>query len=233
MNKNIRFEKADSKLLLKSFLRGWSAIEYKYNPPSALEKEQRYARYGIKLPFKLHYDYKIPFGFESSYDLLFWLPCSGLKYKMPISDKEWKEWHRMCPDDMGEKDSKRLEFYRSFSPEQFKVIYDCLMQISADEMVAEIKRLNPELAHIKTDGKESAVCGPLMDFINGVAYGFPPEDIELCLNSKRGELQKVADSPRYSKLRVGHFTTIEHYEDFLQAEQKIQQIEQAKQNNGK
>lgn len=233
MNKKIKFEKADNQLLVKNFLRDWSAIEYKYNPPSALKNEQRYAQYGIKLPFKLHYDYKIPFGFESSYDLLFWLPFAEAKNKMPITETEWGDFHRIRPDNMREVDNKRLELYRSVAPEQFNAICDYILQISADEMVAEIKRLNPELAHIKTDGKESGVSRPLMDFINGVAYGFPPEDIELCLNSKRGELQKVADSPRYSNLRVGHFTTLEHYEDFLQAEQKIQQIQQAKQNNGK
>ena len=41
------------------------------------------------------------------------------------------------------------------------------------------------------------------------------------------------DNPRYQNLKFGHFTTPEHYEALLVAEQQIQQIEQAKQNNGK
>jgi hypothetical protein len=100
-------------------------------------------------------------------------------------------------------------------------------------MIAEIKRLNPELAHIKTDGKTSMITNPLTDFIQGVAYGFAPEDIELCLTTGYEELQKIAGNPRYQNLWFGHITTPENYEALLVAEQQIQQIEQAKQNNGK
>ena len=69
MSKKANFEKAELVVARKNILRELSALEYEYNPPSALESEQRYARYGIKLPFKIYYQYKMPFGLESSYDL--------------------------------------------------------------------------------------------------------------------------------------------------------------------
>jgi len=218
-------------MLVKSFLHDWSAIEYEDNPPSALQNEQRYAQYGIKLPFKLHYNYKIPFGLESSYDLLFWYYMARVPDVASFDDLP-DVW-RMNMDNLSPMEKKRLDFYKSFSDEQIKAIYEYLAQWTVDDMIEEIKRLNPELANIKMDGKESGVSRPVQDFICGVAYGFPPEDIKLCLESKHGELQKVADSPRYQKLKYGHFTTPEHYEILLQAEQQIQQIQQAKQNNGK
>lgn len=232
-NKKTSFDDANFKVALKKFLRDWSALEYEVNPPSALESEQRYARYGIKLPFKLHYKYKMPFGLESSYDLLFWLQFGDKRFKFPTSEEEWAELNRINVNDMREQDKKLMEFYRKIPYEQFRALVDWAKQLSPDDMIAEIKRLNPELAHIKTDGKTSGVVNPLTDFIQGVAYGFAPEDIELCLNSKFGDLQKIAENPRYQKLRFGHFTTPERYDALLAAEQQIQQIEQAKQNNGK
>ncbi len=231
MNKSEQFNKSNVQILVKSFLHDWSAIEYEDNPPSALQNEQRYAQYGIKLPFKLHYNYKIPFGLESSYDLLFWYYAATVPDAVSFDDLPgvWS----MNMDNLSPIDKKRLDLYKSFSDEQIKAIYEYLAQWTVDDMIEEIKRLNPELANIKMDGKESGVSRPVQDFICGVAYGFPPEDIKLCLESKRGELQKVADNPRYQKLKYGHFTTPEHYEILLQAEQQIQQIQQAKQNNGK
>lgn len=233
MNKKANFENAELVVARKNILRELSAFEYEYNPPSALKSEQRYARYGIKLPFKIYYQYKMPFGLESSYDLLFWLRFGDKRFKFPTSEEEWAELNRINVNDMREQDKKLMEFYRTIPYEQFRALVDWAKQLSPDDMIAEIKLLNPELAHIKTDGKTSMITNPLTDFIQGVAYGFAPEDIELCLTSKYGELQKVAENPRYQKLRFGHFTTQEHYEAMLVAEQQIQQIEQAKQNNGK
>lgn len=232
-NKKTSFDDANFKVALKKFLRDWSALEYENNPPSALLQEKRYAQYGIKLPFKLHYEYKMPFGLESSYDLLFWLPFGGMGIKIPQNDKDWADYHMINIDNLSEKDKKQLSIYRTVSPQQLNMIMKWMGQISTEQMIAEIKRLNPELARIKTDGKTSAVVNPVVDFVQGVAYGFAPEDIELCLTTKRGELQEIANSPRYQNLRFGHFTTPEHYEALLVAEQQIQQIEQVKQNNGK
>ena len=233
MNKKANFENAELVVARKNILRELSALEYEYNPPSALEREQRYARYGIKLPFKIYYQYKMPFGLESSYDLLFWLWFGDKRFKFPTSEEEWAELNRINVNDMREQDKKLMEFYRTIPYEQFRALVDWAKQLSPDDMIAEIKRLNPELAHIKTDGKTSMITNPLTDFIQGVAYGFAPEDIELCLTSKYGELQKVAENPRYQNLRFGHITTPENYEALLVAEQQIQQIEQSKQNNGK
>lgn len=232
-NKKTSFDDANFKVVLKKFLRDWSALEYEDNPLSALAQEKRYAQYGIKLPFKLHYKYKMPFGFEDPYDLLFWLPFGGMGIKRPQNDKDWADYHMINIDNLSEKDKKQLSIYRTVSPQQLNMIMKWMGQISTEQMIAEIKRLNPELARIKTDGKTSAVVNPVVDFVQGVAYGFAPEDIELCLTAKRGELQEIANSPRYQNLRIGHFTTPEHYEALLAAEQQIQQIEQAKQNNGK
>ena len=232
-NKKTSFDDANFKVVLKKFLRDWSALEYEDNPLSALAEEKRYAQYGIKLPFKLHHKYKMPFGLESSYDLLFWLRFGDKRCKLPDSEEKWAESLLININDMRECDKVWMEFYRTIPYEQMVAVYDWAQQLSADKMIAEIKRLNPELAHIKTDGKTSAVVNPVVDFVQGVAYGFAPEDIELCLTTKRGELQQIANSPRYQNLRIGHFTTLEHYEALLVAEQQIQQIEQAKQNNGK
>ena len=149
------------------------------------------------------------------------------------SGKDLVDYLEESIDYLRDKDKKQLSVYRAVSPQQLNMIIDWLGQISSDQMIAEIKRLNPELAHIKTDGKTSGVVNPVLDFVQGVAYGFAPEDIELCLTSKHWELQKVAENPRYQKVRFGHYTTPEHYEAMLLAEQQIQQIEQAKQNNGK
>lgn len=232
MNKNTNFENAEFKVVLKKFLRDWSALEYEYNPPSALRAEQRYEQYGVKLPFKLHYKYKMPFGMESSYDLLFWLPFGEMGLEPPVTLKEFADFHKINIDDLSEGDKKRFLVYQTVSAKQLDMIMDWVRQISAVHMIAEIKRLNPELAHIKTDGKTSGVAKPVQDFICGVAYGFSPEDIELCLTSRYGDLQEIANSPRYQKLRFGHYTTPERYEALLVAEQQIQQIEQAKQKNG-
>ena len=233
MNKKSNFEKAELEVSRKNILRELSAFEYEYNPPSALRDEQRYARYGIKLPFKIYYQYKMPFGLESSYDLLFWLWFGDKKFKLPADEEEWAELNRINVNDMREQDKKLMDFYRAVPYEQLSALVDWAKQLSPDDMIAEIKRLNPELAHIRTDGKTSAVSNPLWDFIQGVAYGFAPEDIELCLTAEHEELQSVLNSPRYQNLRFGHITTPEHYEALLVAEQQIQQIEQAKQNNGK
>ena len=59
MNKNTKFENAESIVSRKNILREWSAIEYEFSPPSALKCEQRYAQYGIKLPFKIYYQFMI------------------------------------------------------------------------------------------------------------------------------------------------------------------------------
>ena len=246
-NKKISFENAEFKAVFKKFLRDWVALEHEYNPPSALAQEKRYAQYGIKLPFKLHYKYKMPFGFEDPYDLLFWLANKDSKsvliedikrdLKLATVEDILKEKPELLNDPRMKEQLKREErilgLYKSISPEHLLKIVEAMKQISSEQMIAEIKRLNPELAHIKTDGKTSAVVNPVVDFVQGVAYGFAPEDIELCLTTKRGELQEIANSPRYQNLRFGHFTTPEHYEALLAAEQQIQQIEQAKQNNGK
>ena len=45
MNKTQNFEDASAEMLFRRFIRGWAAIEYKYNPPSALRVEQTYAKY--------------------------------------------------------------------------------------------------------------------------------------------------------------------------------------------
>ena len=233
MNKNTKFKNAELIVSRKNILREWSAIEYEFSPPSALRCEQRYAQYGIKLPFKIYYQYKMPFGLESSYDLLFWLEFGGKRFALPATEEEWTKMNHINVNDMCEYDKKLMEFYRMVSYEQFSALVDWAKQLSPDDMIAEIKRLNPELANVKTDSKTSAVSNPLTDFVKGVAYGFAPEDIDLCLSSRHGELQKVMENPRYQNLRFGHFTTPEHYEALLVAEQQIQQIEQAKQNNGK
>ena len=233
MNDKVDFAQAEAIILRKKFLRDWSAIEYKYNSPCALEQEERYASYGIKLPFKIYYKYKMPFGLESTYDLLFWWHYADKMSKLPNSEEEWAERLRIDINNMRKEDKERMDFYRTVPYGQMEAVFEWAKTLSADKVIAEIKRLNPELAHIKTDGKTSGVSNPVEDFIHGVIYGFSPEDIELCLTAKRGELQKIAENPRYQKLRFGHFTTPERYEALLAAEQQIQQIEQAKQNNGK
>ena len=247
-NKKISFENAEFKAVFKKFLRDWVALEHEYNPRSAPVEEKRYAQYGIKLPFKIYYMYKMPFGMEDTYELLFWYTFKRmesvaiedigrcLKF-VTVEDAFLKENPELLNDPRMKEQLKREErilgLYKSISPEHRLKIVEAMKQILSEQMIAEIKRLNPELAHIKTDVWKSGCPEPVDGFISGVAYGFAPEDIELFLTSKYGELSKIANSPRYQKLYFQHFTTPEHYEALLVAEQQIQQIEQSKQNNGK
>lgn len=225
MNKKTNFETAEMHLLRKNFLRKWTAIEYKYNPPSALAEEERYAQYGIKLPFKIYYKYKMPFDMESSYDLLAWLLFNNTKNPTPVSEEQWYEQLRITPNDIGEEDKAWLDFFRSVPYEHFKTIEIWAKQISPDEMISEIKRLNPELAHIKTDKKTSNVSTPLLDFINGVAYGFAPADIQFCIETPRDEFHKIINDVRFQHLRHGHFPAPSRLDTLLAAEEQIKNIE--------
>ncbi len=225
MNKKTNFETAESNLLRKNFLRRWTEIEYKYNPPSALAAEERYAKYGIKLPFKIHYKYKMPFGLESSYDLLAWLRFNDARNSTPISEKQLHEQLRINPNDMRAQDKEWLDFFHSVPYEHFKMIEIWAKQLSADKMIAEIKRLNPELANIKTDGQISAISNPVMDFINGVAYGFAPEDIQFCIESPREEIQQILNDAGFKQIRHGHIPAPSRLNILLAAEEKIKNIE--------
>lgn len=225
MNKKTNFETAELNLLRKNFLRRWTAIEYKYNPPSALAAEERYAKYGIKLPFKIYYKYKMPFDLESSYDLLAWLRFNNTRYSTPVSEEQWQEQLRIKPNDIRAEDKAWLDFFRTIPYEHFKQIEIWAKQLSPDKIIAEIKRLNPELAHIKTDGKTSAVSNPIMDFINGVAYGFAPADIQFCIETPHKEIQEIFNDARFEQIRHGHIPAPSRLDALLAAEEQIKTIE--------
>lgn len=230
MNKKNEFDDAIFKIALKEYLRGWSDIEKRRNPPFALYEEERYARYGIQLPFKIYYKYKMPFGLESAYDLLFWEIAQGCD--MSEFENSLAELREVNIEDMESDDDKeRAKLALSFSDKQLIDIQDWFRQISYEEMIAEIKRLNPELAHIKSDLKCCLVGKPDVDFVHGVAYGFAPEDIEFCITNtpddvkdymeKWGEYQKI--------LKSNHYVSPSRLDALLDAEEKIKIIEKQKQ----
>lgn len=233
MNKNTNFENAELKVLIRDFLRGQSAIEYKYNPPSALEQEKRYARYGIKLPFKIHHEYKMPFGFESSYDLLFWLPV-GLGINFPNNEKEWMELNRLNDGNMSDYQKSMLDYLRKFSFEKVNAVCECFSQISAEDMIAEIKRLNPELSHIKVWPRKIGYPHPVQGFICGVAYGFAPEDIDFWLSKSSDEMLEINDKdPRRAKLNHGHWPAPSRIDALWAAEEEIKKIEMQRMAGGR
>lgn len=227
MNKKQNFEDASAEMLFRQFIRGLAAIEYKYNPPSALREEQTYAKYGIKLPFKIHYEYKVPAEFEVPYGLLNW-------YKKVAGKREDFEelWTYSQNVDLNEIpdecDRYTISYFRTFSKEQFAMIYACMLKMieawPVDKMIAEIKRLNPELAHIKTDGKRSNIMGVVPDFINGVAYGFAPEDIDYCLNAPREEF--LAHKEKIDRLNLphGHIPAPSRLDALLMAEAEVKKV---------
>lgn len=226
MNKKQNFEDASAEMLFRQFLRGWVEMEYEYNPPSALREEGRYAKHGIKLPFKLHYEYKVPAVLESQYGVLFWL--RGAFKKMQPFEELWTSIQNVEIDKLSDAYfKKQILYYRTFSKEQFAKIYMVMQKMQtdwpADKMVAEIKRLNPELAHIKTDGKHSNVMGSavLVDFFNGVAYGFAPEDIDFCLNAPRDEFLKINDKIDKLGLSHGHIPAPSRLDALIAAEAEV------------
>ena len=229
MNKKQNFENASTEALFRQFLCGWIEIEYEYSPPSALRKEENYAKHGIKLPFKLHYEYKVPAVLESQYGLLFWL--RGAFKKMQPFEELWTSIQNVEIDKLSDAYvKKQISYYRTFSKERFAKIYMGMQKMQAawpvDKMVAEIKRLNPELAHIKTDGKHSNVMGSavLVDFFNGVAYGFAPEDIDFCLNAPRDEFLKINDKIDKLGLSHGHIPAPSRLDALIAADAEVNQV---------
>ena len=227
MNKTQNFEDASAETLFRQFIRGWAAIEYKYNPPSALRVEQTYAKYGITLPFKIHYEYKVPAGFESQYGILFWIRM--VFYKQESFEEIWTQIQNVDVDKAPAGfDRDIVSYYRTFSKEQFAMIYACILKMieawPVDKMIAEIKRLNPELAHIKTDGKRSNIMGVVPDFINGVAYGFAPEDIDYCLNVPREEFLAYKEKTDRLNLSHGHIPAPSRLDALLVAEAEVKKV---------
>lgn len=233
MNKTQNFEDASAEMLFRQFIRGWAAIEYKYNPPSALRVEQTYAKYGIKLPFKIHYEYKVPAEFESQYGFLFWVKMVFCKQES--FEEIWTQIQNVDVDKAPAGVNRDIvSYYRTFSKEQFAMIYSGMLKMlenwPVDKMIAEIKRLNPELASIKTDGKNSNVMGivksrgVLLDFFNGVAYGFAPEDIDYCLNAPREEFLAYKEKIDRLNLPHGHIPAPSRLDALLVAEAEVKKV---------
>jgi hypothetical protein len=227
MNKKQNFQDASAEALFRQFIRGWAAIEYKYNPPSALRVEQTYAKYGIKLPFKIHYEYKVPAEFESQYGILFWISMEF--YKQESFEEMWTQIQNVDVDKVPAGfDRDIVSYYRTFSKEQFAIFYSGLLKMlenwPVDKMIAEIKRLNPELANIKTDGKRSNIMGVVPDFINGVAYGFAPEDIDYCLNAPREEFSAYKEKTDRLNLAHGHIPAPSRLDALLVAEAEVKKV---------
>lgn len=230
MNKKQNLNNAEQKVLIKNFLRGLAAIEYEYNPQSARKQEERYASYGIKLPFKIFYEYKMPCGFESSYDLLFWLPFGLGRAK--LLDRNISDLYKTDVGNLSSKEKKKIDFYKQFSSEQLKTVFEWIGRLSSEDVIREIKRLNPELAHIKTDNRKTAVSNTVQDFICGVAYGFAPDDIDFCLSATREEFLKVLNDPRMQVVNHGHVPTPVKLDVLVAAEEQIK-IKKLQRNNGR
>ena len=234
MNKKNKFNDASAEALFKTFRRTIARIAEKNEIFSALEQEKKYAAYGIKLPFKIYYRYNLPENMEPLE--LLWT-AEEMKFSAQIPDIKQLYIKLNETNDSGDSTYKeQLEFIESFSPEQIqqinKYISDNLPKYSEKTLIAEIKKLNPELAHIET--KVSAICPihPEIDFIRGVVWGFAPEDIEFVLSHTHEEMQQIAQDPRRQALHHGHFPAPSRLDAILAAEQQIQQIENARKNNG-
>ena len=97
-------------------------------------------------------------------------------------------------------------------------------------MKPEKALLNPELASIKTDGKNSNVMGIVkssgvqLDFINGVAYGFAPEDIDYCLNAPREEFLAYKEKIDRLNLPHGHIPAPSRLDALLVAEAEVKKV---------
>lgn len=228
MNKKQNFQDASAEALFRQFIRGWVAIERKLDFPSALKVEQDYAEYGIKLPFKNYYEYKAPSEFESLYEMLFWLGQSegakamfADKWLLPF-EEFWKWIKEIDVEIFNDFWKERLVFYKAFTKEQMEKIYAYVKQkrqmLNWNSIIADVKRLNPELAHIRTDGKRSNVMGVVPDFIRGVAYGFAPEDIDYCLNAPKDEWDEFQEIYKKVLCFYGHVPAPARFEALAVAE---------------
>ena len=188
---------------------GVSLTEYQ---SSALDAKNMFAFYGIKLPFNIYYEYILPGGLKP----LMLLSKYGRMYMAQVY-QENKKFIDFNEYKMKKQEIEGLEKYILQNKDSWKS--------NMEQIVQEIKSLNPELANISinTVDKEN-------DFIRGVVFGFSPEDINYFLNRTNEQACKdISDEEYYG---VAHIVAPEHRECLKNAMAQIEAIK-SKQNNGK
>lgn len=187
-----------------------SGVSLKDYQSSALDAEKMFASCGIKLPFKIYYEYKLPVGLKP----LGLLSKYGRMYMAQVY-QEYKKFINF--DEYSKQEIEELEKYISQKKDSWKS--------EMGQIVQDIKRLNPELANISinTASKEE-------DFVRGVVFGFSPEDINYFLN--RTSEQACMDNSNKEYYGVGHIVAPQFRDALKQAMVQIEAIK-SKQNNGK
>ena len=214
-----------NKIMLEQFNAEWG--EYQ---SSALDAEKMFVEHGVKLPFKIYYQYKLPdglspFGLMMRYGYMYRLQdYEKAARKIGVGDTRYSE-----------QEIADLENYILQNKDNWRV--------QMKRYVDEIKRLNPELANVSIkptkvqDAKKNfpqyadkLLNNLELDFIHGVAFGFSPEDIEYYLNRTKDQIdvdtQEALMGIWYG---VGHVVAPQ-FRDILK--QAVAQIELNK-NNGR
>ena len=237
--------KKETELLFKKFILEFFNLTWGNDTLSAKKAEERYKSYGVTPPHKIYYEYKFPDGL-SNYTLLM-----NYSYMYDYQDFErgdivsrFKHLDKIHPD-------QRKELTQ-YTPEQLQDIEDYILEHKQEWAKKiqyysdEIRKLNPELAHInvtqeKLDdiSKNNKWLSPTeykkraeKNFIHGVVFGFSPDDINYFINRTEAQCIQDQDDERLNFIRIGHIIAPQHRDDFYRAEQQIQQIKNARKNNG-
>lgn len=224
MSKN-REEFVFKRIVLEQFKQTWG--EYH---SSALEAEQMFASYGIKLPFQIYYKYKLPNGLTPSQLLM--------RYDYMCLAQSFKEGEKNIFCEPGKYTEQEMQDYINYS-----LAHKDEWAAQMEKYVDEIRRLNPELANVsvKEDKVQylkksmpqwatGRVKGLEQDFVHGVVFGFLPEDIEYFLN--RTDEQAKLDAQNKENYGVGHVVAPQFRDALKNAMTQIEMIK-AKQNDGR
>ena len=237
--------KKETELLFKKFILENHNAVWGNDVLSAKKAEERYKSYGVTPPHKIYYEYKIPdslsnYALLMNYDYMY--NFQDFKIGNLISQKEHindlRPEHRKALEQYTTKQLQDIENYII----EHKAQWAEKLQYYSDE----VRRLNPELAHINitqekfddisknnkwlTPTKYKAIAE--LNFIHGVVFGFSPDDIYYYMNRTEAQRIQDQDDERLNFIRIGHIVAPQHRDDFVRTEQQIQQIENARKNNG-
>lgn len=237
--------KKETELLFQKFVLENHNASWGNDVLSAKRAEERYKSYGITPPHKIYYEYKFPDGLSNyallmNYDYMY--NFQDFKIGSIISQKEHindlRPEYRKVLEQYTTEQLQDIENYIT----EHKAQWAKKMQYYSDE----VRRLNPELAHIhvtkdKLDdiAKNNKWTTPTkyntfaeLDFIHGVVFGFSPTDIDYYINRTEAQHIQDQDDERLNFIHIGHIIAPQHRDDFVKVEQQIQQIENARKNNG-
>ena len=158
------------KKVLRDLMITWTHLRYGYSS-SAKEFSDKLSKKGIVLPIKLFYEYKLPNDISpKDYEIIVQeINFYTMYFKGELNDPDILKFY---DPQLSDSEKEILESYIL----QRQGEYDKKLELA----VAQVRLLNPELNHIKIDKK---ISGKLC-FLEGVNYGFAPEEIEYFLNRK-------------------------------------------------